>query len=394
MAAGIFQLTHTRGYRNFMAKLYGWGASVVIIGALFKINHYTGANLMLIIGLGTESLIFFFSAFEPPHVEPDWSLVYPQLAGMYHGKEIERSQLESGEDVIKELDKMLEKAKIGPELIESLGQGLRNLNETTAQLSDVSNASIANDQYVKTIQGATESASVLSDSYKKSAKTLDQSVSASEEHLQSMQAISKGAASLSSIYDQTSQSLKDEIALNKDFSTSMKNATTSANQFVERYNESAQMLSKTTESLTVSTTEGANYNKQLQKISGNLAALNSLYELHLQGSNEQIQATAKTNETLKKLALNLDESVVNTTKYKDALAALTAIFDQQLQGSSKQVETTQKMQDTIQQFLVNLNESVDKTAKFKEEIESLAKNINALNKVYGNMLSAINVAIK
>src|SRR5512136_2328919 len=144
---GLFQLVRTRQYRNFMAKLYGWGASVVIIGALFKINHYYGADIMLIMGLGTESIIFFFSAFEPPHVEPDWSLVYSQLAGMYHGKEIEKAQLESGEDVIKQLDKMLEKAKIGPELIESLGQGLRNLNETTAQLSDVSNTSIANDQF-------------------------------------------------------------------------------------------------------------------------------------------------------------------------------------------------------------------------------------------------------
>jgi gliding motility-associated protein GldL len=79
---GLNALVRTRQYRNFMAKLYGLGASVVIIGALFKINHYMGADYMLIVGLGTESCIFFFSAFEPPHVDPDWSLVYPQLAGL------------------------------------------------------------------------------------------------------------------------------------------------------------------------------------------------------------------------------------------------------------------------------------------------------------------------
>ena len=81
---GLFSFTHTRRYRQFMAKVYGLGASVVLIGALFKINHYPGADIMLIIGLGTESIIFFFSAFEPPFVEPDWSMVYPELAGMYH----------------------------------------------------------------------------------------------------------------------------------------------------------------------------------------------------------------------------------------------------------------------------------------------------------------------
>ena len=81
---GLSNIVRSRGFRNFMAKVYGWGASVVILGALFKINHYPGADIMLIVGLGTESLIFFFSAFEPPYVEPDWSLVYPELAGMYH----------------------------------------------------------------------------------------------------------------------------------------------------------------------------------------------------------------------------------------------------------------------------------------------------------------------
>jgi len=65
-------LVRSKKFKNFMAKLYGWGASVVIIGALFKIQHYTGAGAMLMVGLGTEALIFFFSAFEPPHVEPDW----------------------------------------------------------------------------------------------------------------------------------------------------------------------------------------------------------------------------------------------------------------------------------------------------------------------------------
>ncbi|MFZ1695107.1 MAG: gliding motility protein GldL, partial [Flavobacteriales bacterium] len=58
-----------------MAKLYGLGAAVVIVGALFKIQHWPLADLFLILGLSTEAIIFFFSAFEPPHEDPDWSLV-------------------------------------------------------------------------------------------------------------------------------------------------------------------------------------------------------------------------------------------------------------------------------------------------------------------------------
>ncbi len=52
-------LLRSRGYRIAMKYLYAWGASVVIIGALFKILHLPGANEMLIVGLGTEAVVFF-----------------------------------------------------------------------------------------------------------------------------------------------------------------------------------------------------------------------------------------------------------------------------------------------------------------------------------------------
>jgi gliding motility-associated protein GldL len=342
----LLSFVRSRGYRNFMAKLYGWGASVVIIGALFKINHYPGADYMLIVGLGTESLIFFFSAFEPPHVEPDWSLVYPQLAGLYHGgPDGEKAPMGISGGMTGELDNMLEKAKIGPELIESLGTGLRNLSETTSKLNNVSNASLANDQFVTTLKTATESASVLNESYRKSAKSMEHNLAIADEHSQHMQAVAKNASMLSNAYAEVSQSLKDEINSNKDFTKSIESITLSANKFVEKYNQSAEMITKTTEALNATTVEGNNYNKQLQKISGNLSALNALYELHLQGSNDYLQVTGKANETMGKL-------------------------------------------------MDNLNKSVDYSTKFRDEVDSLAKNIATLNKVYGNMLSAMNANVK
>ncbi|HTL81472.1 MAG TPA: gliding motility protein GldL, partial [Bacteroidia bacterium] len=80
--SGKNSLFASRKWKAFMAKLYGFGAAVVIVGALFKIQHWTGASAMLIVGLGTEAVIFAFSAFEPIHEDLDWTLVYPELAGM------------------------------------------------------------------------------------------------------------------------------------------------------------------------------------------------------------------------------------------------------------------------------------------------------------------------
>ena len=87
----LTELVQSSGWKNFMAKLYGIGASVVIIGALFKIQHYALAGPLLMIGLLTEATIFFFSAFEPLHEEVDWTLVYPELAGM--GEEDDLDQI-------------------------------------------------------------------------------------------------------------------------------------------------------------------------------------------------------------------------------------------------------------------------------------------------------------
>ena len=78
----IDNVVRSKFYKELTAKLYGMGASVVIVGALFKINHWPGGTIMLIIGMGIEAIIFFVSAFEPLHVTYDWSLVYPELAGM------------------------------------------------------------------------------------------------------------------------------------------------------------------------------------------------------------------------------------------------------------------------------------------------------------------------
>ncbi len=108
----IEKVTEAKWYKLMMPKLYGWGAAVVILGALFKIEHLPGASYMLMAGLGMEAIIFFFSAFEKQHVDPDWSLVYPELAHMEDPDAAKRPA--------QQLDDALAKAKIDNELIESL----------------------------------------------------------------------------------------------------------------------------------------------------------------------------------------------------------------------------------------------------------------------------------
>lgn len=142
----------SKGFKKVMAYIYGWGASVVIIGALFKIMHWKGADFMLIAGLGTEALIFFISVFEPLHAEYDWSLVYPELAGIEPTEKKAKSQ----GTISQQLDKMLAEAKVGPELIGSLGNGLKSLSDNVKDMSTLSNATMATNEYTSNINKASK----------------------------------------------------------------------------------------------------------------------------------------------------------------------------------------------------------------------------------------------
>ena len=114
------KLPKVTGFKKYLHLASCFGAAIVIVGALFKIMHWPGASAALIGGLGTEAVLFCLFAIDIPHEEYDWSLAYPELGGM--GGHEEEHALESGLPVSAQLDAMLADAKIGPELIESLGR--------------------------------------------------------------------------------------------------------------------------------------------------------------------------------------------------------------------------------------------------------------------------------
>lgn len=148
----------SKKFKTTMNFVYGIGAAVVIVGALFKILHLKGADIMLSVGLLTEAGIFCISAFEPVHMDPDWSLVYPELAG---GDPTDKKKTGS---VSQQLDSMLAQAKIGPELIESLGTGLTSLSSNVKDMANLSNAAVATNEYTESATKAAKNMSSIADS--------------------------------------------------------------------------------------------------------------------------------------------------------------------------------------------------------------------------------------
>lgn len=240
-----------------MAKLYGIGAAVVIIGAMFKIQHWPFASLLLVVGLSTEAVIFFFSAFEPLHEEPDWSLVYPELAmpeeAKHSMKELNKKGAKgnAGGSVTAQLDAMLSEAKIEPELIASLGDGMRAFSSQAKDLSDISSPATASKEYASTLKSATENVSVLSDTYAAVSESLtglsDQARSGQTAgvHLQKM---TENIQSLNSMYELQLQEMEKSRSMYGSMNELVKNLADSVED-TKVYKESISELSRNLKSL-------------------------------------------------------------------------------------------------------------------------------------------------
>ena len=178
---GLGNITEQKWYKVMMPKLYGWGAALVIIGALFKIEHLPGASIMLIIGLGTEAVIFFFSAFEKTHEEYNWEKVYPQLAN-------EDMTDPANMSPAQQLDSALEKAKIDNALIESLNEGLRSFGEASSQLNETISAASGITEYNDQIQEGVKNMNALNSLYELQLQASNQQMEATTMFLQNLQA--------------------------------------------------------------------------------------------------------------------------------------------------------------------------------------------------------------
>jgi gliding motility-associated protein GldL len=250
-------------FKTIMPKVYGIGAAVVIIGALFKIQHLPGASEMLMIGLITEAVIFFLSAFEPPHAEVEWSKVYPELAEDYEAPAVQTriSNRPSGNEgsALLKIDEMLKTAKVDQNLLDNLGKGLTSLATSTSQLNNLSNASVATSEYAKNVQTASQSLGEMNKSYGTAIKAVsamaDASKDTGEYHSQVVK-VTKNLSALNAVYE---MELKDADSHVK-----------SLNKYYESLTGAMTGLAKTGENT-------AKFTSELGKLTDNLSALNTVY---------------------------------------------------------------------------------------------------------------------
>jgi gliding motility-associated protein GldL len=251
----------SKGYKNLMKYVYGYGASVVILGALFKIMHWPGCDTMLIIGLSTEAIIFGLSAMEPLHAEPNWAVYYPyllpederpqsadELAAFPKPLDLAGGSASASTGITEKFDELLAAAKIDQSLLDRLGSSMRDLSHNAEQLKSVSSAAAATDSYVASLEAASNKVTALSSDYEKASAALV--------------------------------------------------------------------------GITAAQSDGETMGIAMQGVSKNLTALNNVYELQLQGSSAHLEATQGFQKQVEEMMTDLSASAQDTKLYRDNMAML------------------------------------------------------------------------
>ena len=247
-------------FTTIMPKVYGIGAAIVIVGAMFKILHLPGASLMLGVGLTTEAIIFLLSAFEPKHEELDWSKVYPELSEDYDGAPRKKAiAATGGPSTAQQLDKVLEEGKIGPDLVKSLGEGMKSMAESAKQMSNLSSAAVATNDYANNVKIASKSLLEMNKSYDSTVKAMSEmsnaSVDAKQYHSQ-VQAVTKNLSALNQVYEMELQDSQNHVkAMNKFYSN----------------------LSVAMENMTQASKDTEQFKTEVKNLTTNLSQLNKVY---------------------------------------------------------------------------------------------------------------------
>jgi len=159
-------MAQSRNTKKLFNYAYGIGASIVILGALFKIQHWQWGSEMLTIGMFVEAAVFFISAFDSIEEDLDWSLVYPELAsGNLRDKD--KAQVREAQSLLSQkLDDMLKEAKLDAGLMQSLGDSIQNFKGAAENIAPAIDSIAATNKYSEQLSLAAAQMESLNSLYK------------------------------------------------------------------------------------------------------------------------------------------------------------------------------------------------------------------------------------
>ena len=261
----------TKRGQSVMNFLFSFFAAIVIAGALFKIEHWPAADIMIICGLVAEIVVFLLMAFlVPAHEEYYWERFFPNITEHPDVEERRTGKFSmtplslagnasSGNPALDRLEDMLAKADITPANLGRLSENFTKLNTTVSKMGDIGDVVAATGDYTAKTKEATHALVTMRDAYNNAATAVGHFNSASEStkefHVQ-VQHLTKNLSSLNTIYELELQDTNNHLkAMNAFYGNLVK-----ASQGMEGSVEEAKKVTH-----------------QITALSHNLSTLNQIY---------------------------------------------------------------------------------------------------------------------
>lgn len=270
--------------QTFLNYAYSWGASIVILGTLFKLTHLPGANLMLFLGMGTEVLVFFLSAFDrpfdktadgrdiPTHITEEYletgKVTYDTNNSVAGSQPVSGSHPVSGDAVV-----------VGQPIVFAPGA-------TASQ--GIPSAAISEGTATSPVSAAASPVSAAASDDKDADVAAQQSQSASVQQPQSAAVQQPVAGSTAWVGGQQQITPEMEEAQNNYVEELKKLVET-----LEKVNEQSSRLTRDSE--------------EMENLNRTLTGISKVYEMQLKGASQQIGTIDQINEQSRKMAQQIEQ---------------------------------------------------------------------------------------
>jgi gliding motility-associated protein GldL len=249
--------------------IIGLGASVVLLGALFKIQHWPGASQMLTTGMITEAVIFAMLGLLPPHHDYYWERFYPNITespvveAFKKGTKIDKHGAATGhkpgDSPFKSLDKLMEDAQINPASMKRLNENFSNFGKTVDQMKDITNVTASTDAYAKGAREAAEALGQMKTTFIGATKT--------------MGAFNEAAGDTAKFHDQVKVLSKNLGTLNQIYEVELQDA----NNHLKAMNKFYSNLVSASDAMASSAKDATSAKDQIGLLAKNLTTLNQIY---------------------------------------------------------------------------------------------------------------------
>jgi gliding motility-associated protein GldL len=343
----FFQFIETKGWKRVAARMNGWGASVVIIGALFKLQHWPGAGYMLTVGMGVECLLFFISGFDPLPAEYHWDILFPELTGNGgHGvshRSVKSPVAVQGSQIAQQGEAQMvgqqfvgqqgfvhgaqiaqdghgygmDGLDIGSDSSKSLKKNIDRFNQSVSNLSNLSTIADTTNQFIEELQQAADNMTVLNQATQAFAAAYDETAqtitSGGQQANVNLSTLNQSSQTLASTYNETAGAISEG---GQQVVSNLTVLSQSAQAYAGIYSETAKAISM----------GGQQASSSLATLNKNLQAVNTSYELYIQEhkgyiSHSQNLLTAMSNSASQ--SQQFDRQMIELNKL---IAELTTVY--------------------------------------------------------------------